>query len=160
MLNSGSGVTECTLVDNQYCYHARQADPSKHGPHHDIFKAELVDILLALQWADNTIAQDVQRSPSPEESPALSRPAPNDNVVIYTDSRASINAISAHLHQRKRVNEKLHAPLLDAICQHLTARAKARRHTWMVKVKSHVENHGERNSRQGSQRIGRQRALA
>jgi hypothetical protein len=63
---------------------------------------------------------------------------PDANVVIYSDSRASINAINAHLHQRKRVNEKLHAPLLDAICQHLTARAAAHRLTWLVKVKSHA----------------------
>jgi hypothetical protein len=49
VLYSGSGVAECTLEDGQYCYQAKQADPSKHGPHHDIFRAELVAILLALR---------------------------------------------------------------------------------------------------------------
>lgn len=52
---SGSGAVECTLATHTLRYTAMQAKPSTPGPHHDIFRAELIAIIMSLQWADDCL---------------------------------------------------------------------------------------------------------
>ena len=134
---TGSGAVECTLTEHTLQYRAMQAQPSTPGAHHDIFRAELVAILLTLQWADNCLpphAHPTDIEPSAPSHP----PAPKNNIVVFIDSKAAINAINAHLHSKKHTHDKLHSALLDAISLHLLARAEANKHTHLCKVKSHV----------------------
>ena len=93
-------------------------DPAGQGATNTITRAELVAILQALQ--------EVNGQP----------------CVIATDSKASMHMIQNQLFNPSKLRNSPHSRLLSAIGNVLRDRARAKVHTTIVKVKSHIGVHG------------------